>query len=213
MKAGATGTKLPVRRLRLKKKGDRKMNENLKQVLLEEVKKAPAWAFKDEEGTIETTPNWKGCAPMPPNKHGQFDINEMDDGRLLVQSPATNDKMASAPDGDPLIVNGAWYLEAYPSNIIIERADNSLGMINIMPFRAIKPQDIRDYKAYHPRKCKGHPLPEYLYRFYGLERNQESLSEVVRVRLSPTEKERLEAAAKNEGLTVSEFLRDQIREM
>lgn len=148
-----------------------------------------------------------------PDKLGRFDVDEMDDGRLLVQNPGTNNNVVDAPVGDLLIINGAWHLDAYPSNIIIERADNSLGMINIMPFRAIKPQDIRDYKAYHPRKCKGQPLPEYLYKFYGLERNQESLSEVVRVRLSPTEKERLEAAAKNEGLTVSEFLRDQIRKM
>ena len=145
------------------------------------------------------------------DKHGRFDINEMDDGRLLVQSPATNDKMVTAPGGDPLIVNGAWYLEAYPSSIVIERADGSLGMINLTPFRAIKTQDIRDYKAYHPRKCKGQPLPDYLYKFYGLARNEESLSEVIRVRVSPSEKEKLEAAATNTDNTVSEFLREYIR--
>ncbi|MDD3921446.1 MAG: hypothetical protein PHO41_09775, partial [Eubacteriales bacterium] len=79
------------------------------------------------------------------DKHGRFDVNEMDDGRLLIQSPAINNKTVSAPGGDPLIVNGAWYLDAYPSSIIIERADGSLGMVNVTPFRAIKPQDIRDY--------------------------------------------------------------------
>jgi len=145
------------------------------------------------------------------DKYGRFNINEMDDGRLLVQSPAMNDKMVSAPDGDPLIVNGAWYLEAYPSSIIIERADGSLGMINLTPFRAVNRQDIRDYKAYHPRKCKGSPLPDYLYRFYGLARNEESLSEVIRVRVSPGEKEKLETATANAGKTISEFLRGFIR--
>jgi len=146
-----------------------------------------------------------------PDKHGRFDVNEMDDGRLLVQSPATNDKMVTAPGGDPLIVNGAWYLEAYPSSIIIERTDGSLGMISLTPFRAIGPQDIRDYKAYHPRKCKGSPLPDYLYRFYGMARNDESLSEVIRVRVSPAEKEKLGATAANAGKNVSEFLREYIR--
>jgi hypothetical protein len=145
------------------------------------------------------------------DKHGRFDVNEMDDGRLLIQSPATNDKMVSAPTGDPLIVNGAWYLDAYPSSIIIERADGSLGMVNLTPFRAIGAQDIRDYKAYHPRKCKGQPLPDYLYRFYGLARNDESLSEVVRVRVSPSEKGKLDTAATNADKTVSEFLREYIR--
>ncbi len=146
-----------------------------------------------------------------PDKHGRFDISEIDDGRLLVQNPGMNDKMVSAPDGDPLIINGAWYLDAYPSSVIIERADGSLGMINLTPFRAIKPKDIRDYKSYHPRKCKGQPLPEYLYRFYGLARNEESLSEVIRVRVSPTEKGKLDTAAANDGKTVSEFLREYIR--
>lgn len=144
-------------------------------------------------------------------KHGQFNVNEMDDGRLLVQSPAMNDKTVSAPAGDPLVVNGAWYLDAYPSSIIIERTDGSLGIVNLTPFRAINPQDIRDYKAYHPRKCKGSPLPDYLYRFYGMARNDESLSEVIRVRVSPAEKEKLEATAANAGKNVSEFLREYIR--
>lgn len=148
-----------------------------------------------------------------PDKLGRFDVNEMDDGRLLIQSPVTNDKMVSAPDGDPLIVNGAWYLDAYPSSIIIERADGSLGMINLTPFRAIKTQDIRDYKSHHPRKCKGSPLPDYLYRFYGLARNEETLSEVVRVRVSPGEKERLEAAASNADKTVSEYIRGRVRSL
>lgn len=145
------------------------------------------------------------------SKHGQFNVNEMDDGRLLVQSPAINNKTVSAPVRDPVIVNGAWYLDAYPSSIIIERTDGSLGMVNLTPFRAINPQDIRDYKAYHPRKCKGSPLPDYLYKFYGLARNEESLSEVIRVRVSPSEKEKLEAAATNTDNTVSEFLREYIR--
>jgi hypothetical protein len=147
------------------------------------------------------------------DKHGRFDVNEMDDGRLLVQSRAINSKMVSAPDGNPLVISGAWYLDAYPSSIIIERIGGSLGMINLTHFRAVKDQDIRDYKSYHPRKCKGSPLPDYLYRYYGLARSSESLSEVVRVRVSPTEKQKLEAAAANDNKTVSEFLREYIRRL
>jgi hypothetical protein len=145
------------------------------------------------------------------SKHGRFNVNEMDDGRLLVQNPAMNDMAVPAPEGDPLVINRAWYLDSYPSSIIIERADNSLGMINLSPFRAVKPQDIRDYKSHHPRKCKGQPLPDYLYKFYGLARNEESLSEVIRVRVSPTEKEKLETTASNADKNVSEFLREYIR--
>lgn len=148
-----------------------------------------------------------------PDKLGRFEVNEMDDGRLLVQNPGMNDKVVNVPVGDPLTINGAWHIDSYPTSIIIERVDGSLGMINLAPFRKITDTDIRDYKSYHPRKCKGSPLPEYLYRFYGLARNDETMSEVIRVRLSPTEKEKLETAAKNENKTVSEYLRDHIRQL
>lgn len=148
-----------------------------------------------------------------PDKIGRFDINEMDDGRLLVQNPGMSDKMVAAPEGEPLIINGAWYLDAYPSTIIIERADSSLGMINLTPFRAIKPQDIRDYKSYHPRKCKGQPLPDYLYRFYGLQKNDESATEMIHVRVTPSEKAKIDAVAKNAGKNMSEFIRDYIRSL
>ncbi len=148
-----------------------------------------------------------------PDKHDRFDVNETDDGRLLVQSPATNAKMIPIPDGDPLIINGAWYLDSLPSSIVIERADGSLGMISLTPFRAITPQDIRDYKGYHPRKCKGSPLPDYLYRFYGLAKNTESATEVIHIRLTPTEKAKIDDAAKNAELTTSEYVRNWVRSL
>jgi hypothetical protein len=147
------------------------------------------------------------------DKINGYDVNETDKGALLIQSPAINAREVEAPQGPCMVVNGAWYTDNYPNLIITELADSSLKMFYLTPLRKIGEADLKPYKGYHPRRMKGYPLPEYLYRFYGLERNQESLSEVVRVRLSPTEKERLEAAAKNEGLTVSEFLRDQIRKM
>jgi hypothetical protein len=147
------------------------------------------------------------------DKHGRFDVNETDNGRLLVQNPAMNDKTVAAPDGDLLIINGAWYLDSLPSSIVIERADGSLGMISLTPFRAITPQDIRDYKGYHPRKCKGSPLPDYIYRFYGLAKKSESATEVIHIRLSPTEKAKIDDAAKNTGLTTSEYVRNWVRSL
>jgi hypothetical protein len=145
------------------------------------------------------------------DKLNNYDISETDDGKLLIQHPSINNKEVDAPQGPYLTINGAWYLDAYPNLIIAEMLDNTLKMFHLTPFRAIKEVDMRPYKGYHPRKCKGSPLPEYLYRFYGLARNDETLSEVVRVRLSPAEKEQLNTAAKNEGKTISEYLRDHIR--
>lgn len=150
---------------------------------------------------------------MDKTKINGYDITETSSGKLLIQSPAINPREVEAPQGPYLVVNGAWYTDNYPNLIITELADNSLKMFYLTPFRKIGESDLRPYKGHHPRKMKGHPLPEYLYRFYGLTRNEESLSEVIRVRLSPTEKEKLEAAAANEDKTISEFLRDKIRSL
>jgi hypothetical protein len=110
-----------------------------------------------------------------------------------------------------LTVNGAWYLDNLPTMLVTEKIDGALAMFNMQMFRKVRPDELQPYKGHHPRRCKGHPLPDYLYRFYGLARNEESLSEVIRVRVSPSEKEKLEAAATNTDNTVSEFLREYIR--
>lgn len=140
------------------------------------------------------------------------EISSLDDGSVLVQSPAQNDKHIEPPKiNNPIIVNGAWYLDAYPTNMIIELESGLLKMAYITPMRPLSQKDLRDYKAYHPRKCKGQPLPVYLYKFYGLEKNDESATEVIHVRLTPSEKERADTAAKNDGKTISEMVRDFIK--
>jgi hypothetical protein len=145
------------------------------------------------------------------DKLNKYTLSETDAGTLLVQSESMGAREVQAPEAEPMIINGAWYLDALPQNIIIERVDGSLATFYLTPFRGIQGNDLMPYKGYHPRKCKGQPLPDYLYRFYGLARNEESLSEVIRVRVSPSEKEKLEATASNAGKTVSEFLREYIR--
>lgn len=110
-------------------------------------------------------------------------------------------------------VNGAWHLNNLPTMLVVEMVDGSLVMFDMQRFRQIEESELKEYKGHHPRKMKGHPLPDYLYRFYGLERNEETLSEVIRVRVSPSEKEKLEVAASNEDKTMSQFMRDYIRRL
>lgn len=109
-------------------------------------------------------------------------------------------------------INGAWYVDALPTQIVIELQDNTLKMASITPFRPLE-QELKQYKGYHPRKCKGQPLPGYLYKFYGLEKSDETSNEVIHIRLTPTEKERVQTAADGAGKTVSEFIRDYIKEL
>ena len=147
------------------------------------------------------------------DKISKYNVDELDNGNLLVSGQSINNKEVAAPTGDYLKINGAWYLDALPNQIVAELEDGSLTKFRLTPFRQITEKDFTPYKSYHPRKCKGQPLPEYLYRFYGLERNEEGLTEVIRVRLSPSEKEKLDSISKNDNKNVSEFIRDYVRSL
>lgn len=145
------------------------------------------------------------------DKISKYHVTEQDNGALRIEGKSINTREIFEPQCNPMIINGAWYINQLPNQLVLELVDGSLGMFYLTPFRAIKEADIKLYKGYHPRKCKGSPLPEYLYRFYGLARNEETLSEVIRIRVSPSEKEKLEAVAANGDKTISEFIRDYIR--
>ena len=110
-------------------------------------------------------------------------------------------------------INGAWYVDALPTEIVIELQDGTLKHFNLTPFRHITDADLIDYKGYHPRKMHGQPLPDYLYGFYGLEKSDEVLSETVRVRITPSEKTKFEAyaASLEPHQNVSDVLRKFIR--
>lgn len=145
------------------------------------------------------------------DKLNKYTLSETDAGTLLIKSESMSPREVQAPVGESMVINGAWYLDALPTCVVMERMDGTLAKFFLTPFRSITEKDLTPYKSYHPRKCKGQPLPDYLYKFYGLARNEESLSEVIRVRVSPSEKEKLEAAAENAKATVSEFIREIIR--
>lgn len=106
-----------------------------------------------------------------------------------------------------MLVNNAWYVKQLPNEIVLELVDGRMAFAHMTPFRELNDSELHEYKGYHPRKCSAEPIPGYLYRFYGLEKNEEIASEWVKVRLRPSEKERLEQAAKDANQNVSEFIR------
>lgn len=114
---------------------------------------------------------------------------------------------------NPLTVSGAWYVDDLPGAIVAELTDGSLASFAISPFRALTVDALTPYDGKHPRKLRGVPVPATLYPYYGLEKSEETLSEVLRVRLSPTELERVKAAADAAGKTVSEFAREWVRNL
>lgn len=110
-------------------------------------------------------------------------------------------------------INGAWNISALPNDVVVELAGGELRRFGLTPFRPIKESDLSPYAGSHPRKVRGQPLPDYLYRYYGLEKSDESLSEVIRLRVSPSEKMAFEAYAGSldPRQSVSDVLREFIR--
>jgi hypothetical protein len=112
-------------------------------------------------------------------------------------------------DQNALTISGAWYIESLPGFIVAELEDGTLISFPISPYREITSDDTTIYEGQHPRKLHGVPVPTSLYPYYNLDKSDESLSEVIRVRVSPSELERVRAAAGNKSL--SEFVRAWIR--
>ncbi|OPX85938.1 MAG: hypothetical protein A4E52_01572 [Pelotomaculum sp. PtaB.Bin013] len=108
-------------------------------------------------------------------------------------------------------INGAWNISQLPMHYVVELEDGTLKAFFIDPFREISEADLLEYNGHHPRKCKGHPMPDYLYRFYGFEKNDEGLTDVVRARVTPTEKAKYLAYVKSIDRTESEDIREYVR--
>jgi hypothetical protein len=146
------------------------------------------------------------------DKIGKYNVTDIGD-KLIITGESMTDKTVTAPSGDLVTINGAWYIDNLPQNIVCELTDGTLKMFYITPFKPQKTEKMLAYNGYHPRKMKGSPLPDYLYRFYGLQKNAESATEVIHVRLTPSEKIRVENWGKNQEptMTVSETVRAMIR--
>lgn len=133
---------------------------------------------------------------------------------LKEQERAATDRYMAPPTVEnPVVIYGAWYVDAVPNGVVAELPDGKLVSFAISPFRAVTPEEFDTYDGPHPRKLHGVPMPAYIYRFYGLEKSEEILSEVLRVRLAPSELEKLTAAAKAAGKTNSEFVREWVRSL
>jgi hypothetical protein len=114
----------------------------------------------------------------------------------------------------PYPINGAWYLDALPGCVIVECENGQLGRFALTPFRKISENDILQYKGYHPRHCKGQPLPEYLYSQYGLAKSSQTLSAVLpTTRLYQADLEKIQRIAKQKNMSISELIRSMIHDL
>ena len=95
-------------------------------------------------------------------------------------------------------IRNAWNIKQMPDHYIAELDNGALETFRVTPFREIKESDLTEYKGGHPRKMRGVPMPEYLYRFYGLERVESVMTEVVRIRMTPDQADKFRAVGGSE---------------
>ncbi len=105
-----------------------------------------------------------------------------------------------------MIIHGAWALESVPDRYVLDVPDLGLRLVKITPFRYITDADLAPYIGCHPRRLRGTPLPNYLYRFYGLERG-EGKTEMLHIRVTSDEKSNIELAARDAGTNVADYVR------
>lgn len=119
-----------------------------------------------------------------------------------------NTKEYTAYSQSGITINGAWYNKGY---FVIETKEEELKKFKVVPYRKIGSNDLEIYEGLHPRKIRLEPMPEYLYDIYALKKNEEALSETIRIRVRPSMKKALEEAAERNDKTVDEFLRYLIK--
>jgi len=107
-------------------------------------------------------------------------------------------------------VCGAWFLADVPEHMVIELADHRMVMAPLRPEKGQTEPDFKLYDGPHPRKCKGQPVPEWQFRFYGMVRVSETASEILRVRLTPSDYKRLSESADAAGKPISDLVREWI---
>ncbi|MCL1982954.1 MAG: hypothetical protein FWG53_07720 [Clostridiales bacterium] len=99
-----------------------------------------------------------------------------------------------------MIVRNVWHTPHLPEHFIAELETGELKMFLVVPYREIKEEDLLDYADFHPRRRRGQLLTPSLYHFYGLEKSAENYSEVLKIRVTPSQKEKLEAAGRTSDL-------------
>lgn len=74
---------------------------------------------------------------------------------------------------DAIAVSGAWYTDD-PGIVVVELEGGGLVQFDIAPFRNVARDELSGYDKTHPAKTGALPVPQYLYRFYGLRSCEQS---------------------------------------
>lgn len=113
-----------------------------------------------------------------------------------------------------MLINNAWINGDY---IVIELPNMDLKSFAIEPFRKICEEDLTMHQDMHPKRLKLSALQQHFYKFYGLEKNPLSATEIIAVKLTPVDVVKYEKYIakheKHKGMSKSDFTRILIKEL
>ena len=93
-------------------------------------------------------------------------------------------------------VRNAWMVPHLPDHFVVELESGEMKRFQTVPYREITKADLQDYVDLHPRRLCGQAMMPLLFKYYGLEKSGETYSEVLKIRVSPSQKEKLETAGR-----------------
>ncbi|MCL1808438.1 MAG: hypothetical protein FWG42_01565 [Clostridiales bacterium] len=106
-------------------------------------------------------------------------------------------------------IRNVWIMPQLPEYCVAELETGELKKFPVVPYREIKEEDLMDYADFHPRRLRGQLLLHSLYRYYGLEKSGETYSEVLKIRVTPSQKEKLEAAGRTSDV-IRKFIDEKL---
>ena len=65
-------------------------------------------------------------------------------------------------------VKSAWYMDVFPTLIVIVTDTDEIKKFNMTPFRHVTESELSGYMGHPLSVCKKSAVPDYLYNSYGL---------------------------------------------
>lgn len=67
-------------------------------------------------------------------------------------------------------IQNAWQIKNLPKHTIVKTEDGVLKKFHDTPFRFLTDSDFTVYNGHDPNQCTGDVLPDYMYKFYDLQK-------------------------------------------
>lgn len=107
-------------------------------------------------------------------------------------------------------VIGVWIVDSEPDCLILDTPMAGLQKMVTSPYRIVKWSELDRYRGKHPRRVNGVQIPTALWKVYGFERVDETASETIHVRVSPSTRQAIQDMSTEANMTVSDYIRSKL---